>query len=135
MNPHGGGNILKSKSTSICPECGQSDFAFHTICPECGPPFTHDYVYTQIHPRDPNTPGIFSGQRWVRVVPACTLFGPGLYLPGAFEFLQECADKEPVNEKRSSKENRIIYSHTLMLPVPCTSAITRTAWSRRQRGE
>jgi len=73
--------------TFFCPRCGFRDSAFHTICPACGRPFARDYVDKQMHPRDPDTTGIFSGRLWARVFLACALAGFGLYLLGMFSVL------------------------------------------------
>jgi hypothetical protein len=43
-----------------------------------------DYIDTQMHPRDPNPTGIYSGRFWARVFLVLTLIGLGLYLLSSF---------------------------------------------------
>ena len=63
-----------------CPHCGYKDRTFHQVCPECGRPFVRDYIDTQVHPRDPDPAGIYSGKFWAGVFLVCTLLGIALYL-------------------------------------------------------
>ena len=75
---------MKSHKTSFtCPRCGYQDREFHRLCPECGRPFFRDYIDTQVHPRDPDPAGIYSGKFWARVFLVCTLIGLALYLLAA----------------------------------------------------
>jgi len=67
-----------------CPGCGYKDREFHQVCPECGRPFVRDFIDTQVHPRDPNPTGIYSGTFWAWVFLVCTLLGLTLYLLASF---------------------------------------------------
>jgi hypothetical protein len=67
-----------------CPGCGYKDREFHQVCPECGRPFVRDFIDTQVHPRDPNPTGIYSGTFWAWVFLVCTLLGLALYLLASF---------------------------------------------------
>ncbi|MDD1699800.1 MAG: hypothetical protein LUQ04_03285 [Methanoregula sp.] len=67
-----------------CPRCGFKDDKFHRVCPECGRPFVRDFIDTQVHPRDPDPAGIYSGKFWARVFLAGTLIGLALYLLASF---------------------------------------------------
>jgi predicted amidophosphoribosyltransferase len=67
-----------------CPHCGHHDEKFHSVCPECGRPYVRDYIDTQMHPRDPNPTGIYSGRFWARIFLVLTLIGLGLYLLSSF---------------------------------------------------
>jgi len=58
-----------------CPKCGHKDTEFHKICPECGRPFVRDFIDTQVHPRDPDPTGIYSGKFWARVFLMLVLLG------------------------------------------------------------
>jgi len=72
-----------------CPGCGYKDREFHQVCPECGRPFVRDFIDTQVHPRDPNPTGIYSGTFWAWVFLVCTLLGLTLYLLASFGIIQE----------------------------------------------
>jgi len=63
-----------------CPKCSYKDSRFHKVCPECGRPFVRDFIDTQIHPRDPDPTGIYSGKFWARVFLVSTLLGLVFYL-------------------------------------------------------
>jgi len=73
-----------SKFPFTCPKCGYKDREFHQVCPECGRPFARDFIDTQIHPRDPDPTGIYSGKFWARVFIVLTLGGLALYLLFSF---------------------------------------------------
>jgi len=73
-----------NKTPFTCPKCGYIDREFHQVCPECGRPFVRDFLDTQIHPRDPDSTGIYSGKFWARVFLVCTLLGLALYLLASF---------------------------------------------------
>jgi predicted amidophosphoribosyltransferase len=72
------------QSPFICPRCGYKDREFHQVCSGCGRPFVRDFIDTQVHPRDPNPAGIYSGTIWARVFLVCTLLGLTLYLLASF---------------------------------------------------
>jgi hypothetical protein len=72
-----------------CPWCGYKDRDFHQVCPGCGRPFVWDFIDTQVHPRDPNPAGIYSGKFWARVFLVCMLLGLSLYLLTSFGIIQE----------------------------------------------
>ena len=73
-----------SKTYFPCPGCGYKDREFHPVCPGCGRPFVRDFIDTQVHPRDPDPTGIYSGTFWARVFLVCTLLGLALYLLASF---------------------------------------------------
>ena len=72
------------KAPFTCPHCGKTDKEFHQVCPACGRRYFRDYVDTQMHPRDPNPTGIYSGKFWARIFLVCTLLGLVLYLLSSF---------------------------------------------------
>ncbi len=67
-----------------CPGCGRGDREFHEVCPGCGRPFFRDYIDTQVHPRDPDPPGICSTKFWAQVFLVLTLLGLAIHLLGSF---------------------------------------------------
>ena len=67
-----------------CPHCGHNGRKFQKICPACGRPCFRDYIDTQMHPRDPNPTGIYTGRYWARVFLVLTLAGLALYLLFSF---------------------------------------------------
>ena len=73
-----------NKTPFTCPKCGYEDSEFHQVCPECGRPFVRDFLDTQIHPRDPDPTGIYSGKFWARVFLVFTLLGLAFYLFSSF---------------------------------------------------
>ena len=76
---------MKAKQTLFtCPGCGYKDAQFHKVCPECGRPFVRDFIDTQVHPRDPDPTGIYSGKFWAMVFLVCMLLGLALYLLASF---------------------------------------------------
>jgi hypothetical protein len=72
------------KNPFFCPGCGYKDKEFHYVCPGCRRPLVRDFIDTQVHPRDPNPAGIYSGTFWARVFLVCTLLGLTLYLLASF---------------------------------------------------
>ena len=71
-----------------CPKCGYKDSRFHKVCPECGRPFVRDFIDTQVHPRDPDPTGIYSGKFWARVFLVSMLLGLAFYLLISFGIIQ-----------------------------------------------
>lgn len=67
-----------------CPHCCYTDKKFHHVCPECGRPYVRDYIDTQMHPRDPNPTGIYSGMFWARIFLVLTILGLALYFLSSF---------------------------------------------------
>ncbi len=56
---------MNAKKTSFtCPKCGYKDREFHKVCPEYECSLVQDFLDTQIHPRDPDPTGIYSGKFW-----------------------------------------------------------------------
>ena len=70
-----------------CPRCGHEDIEFHTVCPDCGRPYFRDYIDTQVHPRDPNPTGIYSGKFWAQVFLVLVLLGLFIHVLGSFHLL------------------------------------------------
>ena len=73
-----------NKTPFTCPRCGYNDREFHRVCPKCGRPFIRDFVDTQVHPRDPDPAGIYSGKFWAWIFLVFTLLGLTVYLLASF---------------------------------------------------
>jgi hypothetical protein len=80
-------DLFKMKTPEVpctCPHCGHPDEKFHPVRHECGRPYLRDFFDTQMHPRDPNSTGIYSGRFREGVFLVLTLIGLGLYLLSSF---------------------------------------------------
>ena len=62
-----------------CPRCGHEGQAFRRTCPACGRPYVRDYIDTQLHPRDPDTTGIWCGKFWAQVFLVVVLLGLAIH--------------------------------------------------------
>ena len=76
-----------SNSPFTCPRCNYKDSEFHQVCPGCGRPYFRDYIDTQVHPRDPEPQGIYSGKFWARVFLALTLLGLAIGILALFHII------------------------------------------------
>jgi hypothetical protein len=79
--------LMTSDAPFTCPRCGHEDFEFHAVCPECGRPYFRDYIDTQVHPRDPNPTGIYSGKFWAQVFLVLVLLGLVIHVLASFHRL------------------------------------------------
>jgi len=85
------GHLSKKKAIEtpfICPQCGHADKKYFIVCPGCGRPYIRDYIDTQMHPRDPNPTGIYSGRFWAWVFLLTVLTGLALYLLFSFGIMK-----------------------------------------------
>jgi len=81
--------MKRNETFFTCPKCGYNNREFHHICPECGRPFIRDFPDTQVHPRDPDPAGIYSGKFWAGVFLVSTLIGLALYLLASSRIIQD----------------------------------------------